>query len=92
MDGKMMKEEDFKELMSVSSRVAKDTARVLIAGAEGQGHIITAAMAIVVASLERQHPGTIKDIMTGAVLLNQIEGIEIEVAEMPKDAEGKTRH
>lgn len=92
MENKMMKEEDFQSLMKESSQVAKDTARVLIAGAKGQGHIITAAMAIVVASLEKQHPGTIKDIMTGAVLLNSIDGVELETDEMPPDAEGKTRH
>ena len=92
MDDKMLKEEDFQALMKESSDVARETARVLIAGAKGQGHIITAAMAIVVASLEKQHPGTIKDIMVGATLLNSIDGVELETPEMPRDAEGKTRH
>lgn len=92
MQGKMMDEKEFQKLMSDSSKVARETARVLIAGAEGQGHIITAAMAIVIASLEKQHPGVMKDIMTGAVLLKSIDGVEIETEEMPPDAEGKTRH
>lgn len=92
MEPKMMKDEDFQALMKESSKVARETARALISGAEGQGHIITAAMAIVIASLEKQHPGVMKDIMTGAVLLKSIDGVELETEEMPPDAEGKTRH
>lgn len=87
MDTKMMREEDFQQLMQQASSIARVTAKVLIQGAEGQGHIITAAMAIVIASLEKQHPGVMKDIMTGAVLLKSIDAVELR--EEPDEDEDK---
>jgi hypothetical protein len=89
MDGNMMDKKEFEKLMIESTKVASETARVLIAGADGQGHIITAAMAIVMGGLEKQHPGVIKDIMTGALLIKAMDGIETKTEEMP-DLSGET--
>jgi hypothetical protein len=63
-------EEDMKKMLNEATDIAKVVAKTLITASNGQGHLITAAMAMVMAGLEKQHKGTIKDVMAGAVLLD----------------------
>lgn len=74
-------EEDMKKIFDDASKIAKDVALALIKGANGQGHLITAALAMVLAGLEQQHEGTIKDVMAGAVLLGINQSDEVAPAE-----------
>lgn len=63
-------EEDLKKMLNEATDIAKVVAKTLITASGGQGHLITASMAMVMAGLEKQHKGTIKDVMAGAVLLD----------------------
>ena len=70
---KMMNDEEFQAVLSKANEISMTMAKTLITMSEGQGPIITAAMAMLMAGLERQHKGTIKDVMSGAVLLGITE-------------------
>lgn len=75
-----MDDKDFKELLDRANEIAKVVAKTLIAESDGKGHILTAALAMVMAGLERQHKGTIKDVMAGAVLLGiDLDNVEEDV-------------
>lgn len=62
--------EEIKKMFDESAAVANLVATTLINASQGQGHLIVTALAMVMSGLERQHEGTIKDVMIGASLLN----------------------
>lgn len=61
-----MEDEDMlKEIYKIGEQIAAD----VIHKTNGKGHLIIGSIAVVLASFEMQHEGTIKDVVDGANLM-----------------------